>query len=192
MPFVPYTNGIVSYDIISDASRGAFRPTWELLYAHYAQVKGVDAPWTEKYKNYTVTQMGGFEGGGGSWGEGSGHYDGLGWGSLLYHLDESDVAAMKSANPSSVSDVGGRSTTANVPQMSVSSSAVVASTTALLSDVGSTNPLFTATATVSTTKSTSPSLYSVVVSPTPDTSTSVVSSSHVPVVIVTEYVYTCG
>ena len=42
--------------------------------------------------NYTVTTMGGFEGGAGSWGEGSGHYDGLGWGSLLYHLDPEDIA----------------------------------------------------------------------------------------------------
>ncbi|RAL66041.1 hypothetical protein DID88_005702 [Monilinia fructigena] len=93
VPFEPYTNGIVSYDKISAASRGAHRPTWELLYAHYAQIKGIDAPWTEQYKNYTVKAMGGFEGGAGSWGEGSGHYDGLGWGSLLYHLDEDDVVA---------------------------------------------------------------------------------------------------
>ena len=95
---MPYTNGIVTYTEISSASRGAYRPTWELLYAHYAQIKGVDAPWTEQYKNYTVKSMGGFEGGTGSWGEGSGHYDGLGWGSLLYHLDADDVAALSRAS----------------------------------------------------------------------------------------------
>ncbi|KAL1591355.1 hypothetical protein SLS60_012054 [Paraconiothyrium brasiliense] len=83
VPFEPYTNGIVSYTAVSPDSRGAIRPTWELLYAHYVQIKGLDAPWTELYKNHTIDSMGGFEGGAGSWGEGSGHYDGLGWGSLL-------------------------------------------------------------------------------------------------------------
>ncbi|KAH7008914.1 hypothetical protein EDB80DRAFT_872703 [Ilyonectria destructans] len=39
VPFEPYTNGIVSYTEISPAYRGAIRPTWELLYAHYAQIK---------------------------------------------------------------------------------------------------------------------------------------------------------
>ncbi|QSZ37509.1 hypothetical protein DSL72_008607 [Monilinia vaccinii-corymbosi] len=93
VPFVPYTNGIVSYTVISGASRGAFRPTWELLYAHYAQIKGLDASWIQKYRNYTVNAMRGYEGGAGSWGEGSGHYDGFGWGSLLHRLDPADIAA---------------------------------------------------------------------------------------------------
>ncbi|KAB8294911.1 hypothetical protein EYC80_006869 [Monilinia laxa] len=116
VPFEPYTNGIVSYDKISAASRGAHRPTWELLYAHYAQIKGVDAPWTEEYKNYTVKAMGGFEGGAGSWGEGSGHYDGLGWGSLLYHLDEDDVAVASNVSTSnSTSPTTNSSTTAFLP-----------------------------------------------------------------------------
>lgn len=97
VPFVNYTNGIVSYSEISNASRGSYRPTWELLYAHYGQIKGLDVPWTEQYMNYTNTGMGGFEGGAGSWGEGSGHYDGLGWGSLLYHLDPSDVVVLSNS-----------------------------------------------------------------------------------------------
>lgn len=92
--FEPYTNGIVSYDEISPASRGAFRPAWELLYAHYGQIKGISAPWTSKYRDYVVKAMGGFEGGAGSWGEGSGHYDGLGWGSLLYHLDGNPIQSL--------------------------------------------------------------------------------------------------
>ncbi|KAJ4179762.1 hypothetical protein NW759_017280 [Fusarium solani] len=97
VPFEPYTNGIVSFDVISQQSRGAIRPAWELLYAHYVQIKGVDAPWTTAYLNNTLDFFGGFEGGAGSWGEGSGHYDGLGWGSLLHHLDESDLRAAKSS-----------------------------------------------------------------------------------------------
>ncbi|KAK7430747.1 hypothetical protein QQZ08_002791 [Neonectria magnoliae] len=91
VPFEPYTNGIQSYTVISEASRGAIRPTWELLHAHYVQVKGLDAPWTTAYLNNTLEYFGGFEGGAGSWGEGSGHYDGFGWGSLLHRLDESDL-----------------------------------------------------------------------------------------------------
>ncbi|KAI1066957.1 hypothetical protein LB507_011330 [Fusarium sp. FIESC RH6] len=97
VPFEPYTNGIVSFDVISDASRGAIRPAWELLYSHYVLIKGLDAPWTTAYLNNSLEYFGGFEGGAGSWGEGSGHYDGLGWGSLLYHLDESDVRELKSS-----------------------------------------------------------------------------------------------
>ena len=57
-------------------------------------LKGLDVTWTEQYRNYTLEQFGhDYEGGAGSWGEGSGHYDGLGWGTLLYRLDQSDVAA---------------------------------------------------------------------------------------------------
>lgn len=100
VPFELYTNGIVSFDVISEASRGAVRPAWELLYSHYVNIKGLDAPWTKAYLNHSLEFFGGFEGGAGSWGEGSGHYDGLGWGSLLHHLDESDIQA---AQPSDAS-----------------------------------------------------------------------------------------
>jgi hypothetical protein len=93
VPFERYTNGIVTYTQISSASRGAVRPTWELLYNHYAVQKRLDAPWTEAYLNKSLDFFGGYEGGAGSWGEGSGHYDGLGWGSLLYRADSpSDVS----------------------------------------------------------------------------------------------------
>ncbi|KAF5020211.1 hypothetical protein F66182_7776 [Fusarium sp. NRRL 66182] len=97
VPFEPYTNGIVSFDTISEASRGAIRPAWELLHAHYVRIKGLDAPWTTSYLNATLNHFGGYEGGAGSWGEGSGHYDGLGWGSLLHRLDESDVEPEKAS-----------------------------------------------------------------------------------------------
>ncbi|GIK01772.1 hypothetical protein Aspvir_005813 [Aspergillus viridinutans] len=96
VPFVPYTNGLVSYTEISSVSRGAMRPTWELLHSHYVMIKGMDAPWTTSFLNQSLTFFRGAEGGAGSWGEGSGHYDGLGWGSLLHRLDESDVAAASS------------------------------------------------------------------------------------------------
>ncbi|KAH6956227.1 gpi anchor protein [Fusarium avenaceum] len=101
VPFEPYTNGIVSFDVISEASRGAIRPAWELLHSHYVRIKGLKAPWTTAYLNNSLEFFKGFEGGAGSWGEGSGHYDGLGWGSLLHHLDESDVPAEKPSGSSS-------------------------------------------------------------------------------------------
>lgn len=90
--FEPYTNGIVSYTDISNASRGSTRPTWELLYSHYVQLKGLDAPWTTAYLNYSLTEFGGFEPGAGTSGSTSGAFDGLGWGSLLYHRDNNDTA----------------------------------------------------------------------------------------------------
>ncbi|RAO73464.1 uncharacterized protein BHQ10_009476 [Talaromyces amestolkiae] len=92
VPFEPYTNGIVSFHQISNASRGACRPAWELLYNHYVVIKNQKAPWTTKFWNKSLEQFGGHEPGAGAWGEGSGHYDSLGWGSLLYRLEESDVA----------------------------------------------------------------------------------------------------
>ncbi|KAF1840068.1 chondroitin AC/alginate lyase [Cucurbitaria berberidis CBS 394.84] len=124
VPFEPYTNGIVSYTTVSPASRGAHRPTWELLYAHYVQIKGLEAPWTELYKNYTTKAMGGFEGGAGSWGEGSGHYDGLGWGSLLHHLDVGDVDAVSSNSSAS------NSATLSTPSTTSSNKSLVAQTSA--------------------------------------------------------------
>lgn len=126
VPFEPYTNGIVSYTVVSPDSRGAYRPTWELLYAHYVQIKGLEGPWTELYKNFTVESMGGFEGGAGSWGEGSGHYDGLGWGSLLYHLDAADIPAVSSTSLAS------HSTTSSEPSAASSTSSLLAPSSAYL------------------------------------------------------------
>lgn len=126
VPFVNYTNSIVYYSEISNSSRGSTRPTWELLYNHYVQIKGLDAPWTTEYLNYTVTGYGGFEPGAGTYGEGSGHYDGLGWGSLLYHMDDSDVAAYRSGSNSTSSTTTSNSTLAAVVSSSTSSPSALA------------------------------------------------------------------
>ncbi|KAI8664902.1 Alginate-lyase domain-containing protein [Fusarium sp. Ph1] len=130
VPFEPYTNGIVSFTEISDQSRGAVRPTWELLHTHYVQIKGLDAPWTTAYLNKSLEFFGGYEGGAGSWGEGSGHYDGLGWGSLLHHLDEADV---------------------NLPKPSTETS--IPTATASVSTAGNSQPLSTTFSTVHTSPS---------------------------------------
>ncbi|KAJ6100249.1 hypothetical protein N7467_001784 [Penicillium canescens] len=153
VPFVPYTNGIVSYTEISSASRGAIRPTWELLYNHYVIRKGMDAPWSTLFLNNSLDHYGGAEGGAGSWGEGSGHYDGLGWGSLLYHMDEADVAglvssrsALPTANPMSSASLASTfapSTTTTTSGVSDQSAHVSSSTTtypsAVSSDLGTGN-----------------------------------------------------
>lgn len=105
VPFVPYTNGIVSFNEISSASRGACRPAWEVLYNHYVMIKKRTAPWTTKYLNKTLERFGGYEPGAGAWGEGSEHYDSLGWGSLLYRLEESDVTQTSSMATSHASSI---------------------------------------------------------------------------------------
>ncbi|OJJ42770.1 hypothetical protein ASPZODRAFT_75919 [Penicilliopsis zonata CBS 506.65] len=103
VPFEPYTNGIVSYTNISSASRGNVRWAWEVLYNHYVMIKGQEAPWTTEYLNATYETFGGFEPGSGSYGDpwDSGYYDTLGWGTILYHLNASDVAALQNQSVSS-------------------------------------------------------------------------------------------
>jgi hypothetical protein len=100
VPFEPYTNGIVSYTEISHASRGDVRWAWEVLYNHYVMIKGQKAPWTTQYLNKTYETFGGFEPGSGSSGSPrvSGNYDTLGWGTLLYHLNESDVTLIRDSS----------------------------------------------------------------------------------------------
>ncbi|KPM40403.1 hypothetical protein AK830_g6148 [Neonectria ditissima] len=150
VPFEPYTNGIVSYTVISEASRGAIRPAWELLYAHYVQVKGLDAPWTTAYLNNTLEYFGGFEGGAGSWGEGSGHYDGFGWGSLLHHLDESDVDELSStlaatASTKAAPTKAASATAASEPASTKVASAEAVSTAAVSSSSATFSTLVTST-----------------------------------------------
>lgn len=112
--FVPYTNGIVAYNVISTSSRGATRPAWELLYKHYVQTKSMEAPWTTAYLNYTLDHYGGFEPGAGALGSTSGAYDSLGWGSLLYHRDINDTTL-------SASSVNSTSLLSNISHSSTSS-----------------------------------------------------------------------
>ena len=137
VPFVPWTNNIVSWTEISSASRGATRPTWELLYSHYAQIKGSEAPWTTKYLNHTLESFGGiFEGGAGSYGEGSGHYDGLGWGTLLYRRDQADAdAAQPSSTSTAVVPIPTLSSTTFAPVAATSSASSIVSASSSTSSV---------------------------------------------------------
>lgn len=88
MPFSTYSNSDVTHTVISDAGRGNIRPAWELIYNHYAIVKGLDAAWSKQFRDLVVENGGGAEGGGGDYGPNSGGYDQLGFGTLLYRLEE--------------------------------------------------------------------------------------------------------
>ncbi|KAI0966736.1 chondroitin AC/alginate lyase [Xylaria arbuscula] len=88
VPYTEYTNSDVTQSEISNGSRGDIRPMWELLYAHYGEVKDLSAPYTLEFRDWALEQSGGAEGGGGDYGSNSGGYDQLGYGTLLFRLDE--------------------------------------------------------------------------------------------------------
>jgi len=87
VPYTTYTWGTgqncarMSQTVISSASRGDNRPAWELLYQHYAKVKGLAVPNITAYAARVRP-----EGGGGDYGPNSGGYDQLGFGTLTYTL----------------------------------------------------------------------------------------------------------
>lgn len=73
--------------MISDSARGDVRPGFELLYAHYNDLKKLNASWTGRYRDYVNSNISaGVEGGGGNYGTNSGGFDGLGFGTLLFRL----------------------------------------------------------------------------------------------------------
>lgn len=84
-------------------------------------IKKQAGPWTTKYLNKTLERFGGYEPGAGAWGEGNGHYDSLGWGSLLYRLEESDVAQISNMATSRASSIAS-STLSSVASVLSSSS----------------------------------------------------------------------
>ncbi|MBF0650140.1 alginate lyase family protein [Dysgonomonas sp. GY75] len=80
MPFTKYTNCEgETHTIISNVGRGTLRPAWELIYNHYAKVKKISAPWSQKFAEKVRP-----EGGGGNYGPNSGGYDQMGFGTLMY------------------------------------------------------------------------------------------------------------
>jgi hypothetical protein len=65
--------------VISEASRGQVRPVWESIYHHYAGRQGRSMP-----NVADMIAQNGAEGGGGDYGDDSGGYDTLGFGTLTY------------------------------------------------------------------------------------------------------------
>ncbi|KAJ5347267.1 hypothetical protein MYU51_004329 [Penicillium brevicompactum] len=85
VPYTLYESYQGPQSVISNNSRGVVRPGFELLSAHYGQVKGLDSYWTDSYRDWVNgNSTNGVEGGGGNYGPNSGGFDGLGFGSLLY------------------------------------------------------------------------------------------------------------
>jgi len=78
--------GNVEQTVISNNSRGDIRPTWELFYAHYHDLKGLTANYTGQYRDKVRQDGAGAEGGGGYYGPNSGGFDQLGYGTLVYAL----------------------------------------------------------------------------------------------------------
>jgi len=84
VPFTPYKNCdpaslTPEHTVVSSAERGALRPSWELVYNHYAKVKGLKATYSQQFAEKVRP-----EGGGGNYGPNSGGFDQLGFGTLMY------------------------------------------------------------------------------------------------------------
>ena len=62
VPYTTYTNSDVTQTVISNNSRGDIRPMWELLYAHYADLKGENATYTEMMRRIVNAEFSGAEG----------------------------------------------------------------------------------------------------------------------------------
>ncbi|KAJ6601307.1 chondroitin AC/alginate lyase [Mycena vulgaris] len=63
------------FSVISTATRGTFRPIYELAYAHYVSTKGLSMPFTLQIINRVVTEEGN-----------TSPADGAGWGTLKFRL----------------------------------------------------------------------------------------------------------
>lgn len=80
VPFTPYTNcENNTMTAISSTARGTERPSWELIYNHYVNIKGLYAPYSKAFADSMRP-----EGGGGNYGTSSGGFDQLGFGTLTF------------------------------------------------------------------------------------------------------------
>ncbi len=85
VPFTTYTNcENNTMTEISSEGRGTARPSWELIYNHYVNIKGLHAPYSQQWASDVRP-----EGGGGDYGSTSGSFDQLGFGTLTYTVDNS-------------------------------------------------------------------------------------------------------
>jgi hypothetical protein len=76
VPYVTYTNvDKVNQTVLSTSGIGLGRPTWALVYHHYANRKGIAAPYSKKFMDLVSPENGGT-------GSTSGGYDQLGFTSL--------------------------------------------------------------------------------------------------------------
>ncbi len=99
VPFANYTNGSMVDTMFSTSARGTIRPEWALVYHHYANRKGLAAPYTLEFMQLTQP-----EGGGGNYGPNSGGYDQLGYGTLAFTRDPIAAAVAPSGLTAYVND----------------------------------------------------------------------------------------
>lgn len=85
VPYTWYDSLEGNHTVVAPDGRGEIRPGWERIYAHYKDIKKVDAPWTKSYRDLVNSKNNGAEGGGGNYGNGGG-LDDLGFGTLLYRV----------------------------------------------------------------------------------------------------------
>ncbi|KAJ5708151.1 hypothetical protein N7488_007952 [Penicillium malachiteum] len=87
VPYTLYESYLGNDTVVSNSSRGDIRPGFELLSAHYGQLKGLNSSWSDAYRDWVnANSTDGVEGGGGNYGTTSGGFDGLGFGTLLYSI----------------------------------------------------------------------------------------------------------
>ncbi|KAF2021720.1 GPI anchored protein-like protein [Aaosphaeria arxii CBS 175.79] len=87
VPYTPYESWEGVLPVVSAKARGDVRPGFEALFAHYSDVKGLNASWTKAYRDYVVANLTAkVEGGGGDYGPNSGGFDALGHGTLMYRI----------------------------------------------------------------------------------------------------------
>lgn len=80
VPWTDYTNcEKKAMTAVSPDGRGTQRPNWELFYNHYVKVKGLYAPYSQRFAEAVRP-----EGGGGQYGTNSGGFDQLGFGTLAF------------------------------------------------------------------------------------------------------------
>ncbi|MBN1129016.1 MAG: alginate lyase family protein, partial [Chitinispirillaceae bacterium] len=90
VPWTNYTNcERNAMTAISATGRGTIRPSWELIYNHYARLKKAYSPWSRMFADSIRP-----EGGGGQYGTNSGGFDQLGFGTLVYTVDSSGTEVM--------------------------------------------------------------------------------------------------
>lgn len=92
VPYAAYDNcDQVDQAAISTLGRGEVRPGWELLYNHYVNRMGLDAPYCRAQAEARRP-----EGGGGDYGPNSGGFDQLGYGTLTATLAPGSVGILAS------------------------------------------------------------------------------------------------
>ncbi|KAF7556698.1 hypothetical protein G7Z17_g1190 [Cylindrodendrum hubeiense] len=91
VPYTPYTSWEGLLEVISPKSRSGIRPGVEAIYSHYAELKGLNASWTETYRDHVNSYLSAnVEGGGGDYGPNSGGYDAFGHGTLMYRIKKEE------------------------------------------------------------------------------------------------------